>query len=178
MGHYNWRQVLFRMYNPGPADMEFDYEVDFDLLAKKEGESNIPVGRYEHFVNDSDSKDLLNSTENKNTRKNTNTFNDWRSARMTMTGNKFRIFCPFSAFSWWEEFLWEKGLLCNSTGESMLNTLFFYICKLFGLRAVDEHKTLSIDQFELGQDQKCKFINFTEQAYKTYKCFKIKFTNN
>uniref|UniRef100_K1QYV8 Nuclear hormone receptor HR96 n=1 Tax=Magallana gigas TaxID=29159 RepID=K1QYV8_MAGGI len=40
---------------------------------------------------------------------------------------------------------------------------------LFGLRAVDEHKTLSVDQFELGQDQKDKFINFTGRANKTYK---------
>lgn len=78
------------LYNPGPADMELDYFVDFDLLAKKEGGSNIPVGRYEHFVNDSDLKGLLNSTENKNTRNDTNssvtTFNDWRSPRMTITG--------------------------------------------------------------------------------------------
>lgn len=53
------------LYNPGPADMELDYFVDFDLLAKKEGGSNIPVGRYEHFVNDNNLKYLLNSTENK-----------------------------------------------------------------------------------------------------------------
>lgn len=68
-----------------------------------------------------------------------------------------------------ENILSEKGLLGNSTGESMLNTLFFYNCKLFGLRAVDEHKTLSVDQFELGQDHKGKFINFTGRATKTYK---------
>ena len=86
------------LYNPGPADMESNYFVDFDLLAKKEGGSYMPVGRYEHFVNDNDLKDLLNSTENKNTRKNTNwsvtTFNDWRSARLTMTGARSRIFWP------------------------------------------------------------------------------------
>lgn len=46
------------LFNPGPADMESNYFVDFDLLAKKEGGSSMPVGRYEHFVN------LLNSTEN------------------------------------------------------------------------------------------------------------------
>lgn len=52
------------LFNPGPADMESNYFVDFDLLAKKEGGSSMPVGRYEHFVNDNDLKDLLNSTEN------------------------------------------------------------------------------------------------------------------
>lgn len=245
------------LFNPGPADMESNYFVDFDLLAKKEGGSSMPVGRYEHFVNDNDLKDLLNSTENKNTRKNTNwsvtTFNDWRSARMMMTGDQIPDILAFSAeeLNFWlsrfvvetrrkdgkayppktlymlctgllrhlrengvhfnfldeknsqfyefrktlsarmaeltaqgvgtstrqaepiseeaENILWEKGLLGNSTGESMLNTLFFYNCKLFGLRAVDEHKTLSVDQFELGQDQKGKFINFTGRANKTYK---------
>lgn len=66
-----------------------------------------------------------------------------------------------------ENILWENGLLGNSTGESMLNTLLFYNCKLFGLKAVDEHKTLSVDQSELGQDQKSKFLNFTGRANKT-----------
>ncbi|XP_062597801.1 uncharacterized protein LOC134259217 [Saccostrea cucullata] len=46
-----------------------------------------------------------------------------------------------------ENVLWEKGLLGNNTGESMLNTVFFYNCKMFGLRAVDEHKTLSVNQW-------------------------------
>lgn len=65
-----------------------------------------------------------------------------------------------------DNILSEKGLLGNSTGESMLNTLFFYNCKLFSFRAVGEHKTLSVYQFELGQDQ---FINFAGRANKTYK---------
>lgn len=85
------------------ADIESDYFVDFELLAKKEGGSSMPVGRYEHFVNDNDNdlKDLLNSTENKNTRKNTNwsvtTFNDWRSAWMKTPGNLIPDILAFSA---------------------------------------------------------------------------------
>ncbi|XP_061170897.1 zinc finger MYM-type protein 2-like [Saccostrea echinata] len=244
--------------------MELDYAVDFDLLAKKEGGSKMSVGRYDHFVNDIDLKELLNSTESKNTRKNTNwsvtTFHDWRSARMLTTGDqipdilsssaeelilgcqdlllKRKAYPPKTLYmlctgllrhlrenglhlkfldeknSQFYEFrkslgarmaeltvqgvgtstkqaepiseeaenvLWEKGLLGNSTGESMLNTVFFYNCKLFGLRAVDEHKTLSVDQFELGQDQKGKCINFTGRENKTYKgkmIYKFKHNTN
>lgn len=38
------------LYNPGPADIELDYFVDFELLAKKEGGSSMPEGRYEHLL--------------------------------------------------------------------------------------------------------------------------------
>jgi hypothetical protein len=51
----------------------------------------------------------------------------------------------------------------------MLNTVFFYNCKLFDLRAVDEHKTLPVDQFELGEGQNGNFIHFTGRANKTYR---------
>ncbi|XP_061188736.1 zinc finger MYM-type protein 3-like [Saccostrea echinata] len=89
------------LYNPAPDDMELDYAFDFDLLAKKEGGSKMSVGRYGHFVNDSDLKELFNSTESKNTRKNTNwsvtTFNDWRSARNLTTGDQIPDILSFSA---------------------------------------------------------------------------------
>jgi hypothetical protein len=76
---------------------------DFDLLAKEKEIANVaftgkeegpkmPVGCYEHFVTDNDLRDLLNSTESKNTRKNTDwsltTFNDWRTSRMSATGDQ------------------------------------------------------------------------------------------
>ena len=47
--------------------------------------------RYGNFVADTDIKNLIKSTESRNTRKNTNwsltTFNDWRFARMNATGS-------------------------------------------------------------------------------------------
>ncbi|XP_061191715.1 uncharacterized protein LOC133199931 [Saccostrea echinata] len=85
------------LYNPRPDDMELDYAVDFDLLAKKEEGSKMPVGRYDHFVNDSDLKELLNSTESKNTNWSVTTFNDWRSARMLTTGDQISDILSFSA---------------------------------------------------------------------------------
>lgn len=45
---------------------------------------------------------------------------------------------PISAET--ENKLWEKGLLGNGTEKSLLNTMFFYNCKLFGFRGVDEHR--------------------------------------
>lgn len=39
-----------------------------------------------------------------------------------------------------ENKLWEKGLLGNGTGKSLLNTMFFYNCQLFNLRGVDEQR--------------------------------------
>ena len=39
----------------------------------------------------------------------------------------------------------------------------------FGLRGVDEHRNLSVDQFELGKDQTGSFILFKGRANKTYK---------
>ena len=52
-----------------------------------------------------------------------------------------------------ENILWEKGLLRNGSSKAILNTMFFYNSKLFGLRGVDEHRNLSVEQFELGVDQ-------------------------
>ncbi|XP_071177735.1 uncharacterized protein [Mytilus edulis] len=39
----------------------------------------------------------------------------------------------------------------------------------FGLRGVDEHRNLSVDQFELGKDQTGSYILFNGRANKTYK---------
>ncbi|CAC5425074.1 unnamed protein product [Mytilus coruscus] len=50
-----------------------------------------------------------------------------------------------------------------------MNTMFFYNSKLFGLRGVDEHRNLSVDQFELGKDQTGSYILFKGRANKTYK---------
>ena len=68
-----------------------------------------------------------------------------------------------------ENILWEKGLLGNGNAKSLLNFVFFYNCKLFALRTVDEHKNLSIQQLELGEDQNGYYIQFTGRANKTYK---------
>ncbi|CAG2250785.1 unnamed protein product [Mytilus edulis] len=68
-----------------------------------------------------------------------------------------------------ESTLWEKGLLGSTSSKAIMNTMFFYNSKLFGLRGVDEHRNLSVDQFELGKDQTGSFILFKGRANKTYK---------
>ena len=68
-----------------------------------------------------------------------------------------------------EDILWEKGLLGNSSSKAILNTIFFYNSKLFGLRGVAEHRNLSVDQFEIGKDQHGTYLQFNERANKTLK---------
>ncbi|CAC5366607.1 unnamed protein product [Mytilus coruscus] len=68
-----------------------------------------------------------------------------------------------------EDILWEKNLLGNKSSKSVLNTMFFYNSKLFGLRGVDEHRNLSTDQFKIGKDQNGHNIAFSGRASKTYK---------
>ncbi|XP_062609344.1 uncharacterized protein KIAA1958-like [Saccostrea cucullata] len=69
-----------------------------------------------------------------------------------------------------EKILWEKNILGNSSSKSLLNSVFFYNCKLFGLRSVDEHRNLSIDQFELHDDgNERPYIIFKGRISKTYK---------
>lgn len=68
-----------------------------------------------------------------------------------------------------ENMLWNKGLLGDSSSNSILNTVFFYNSKLFGLRRVDEHRELCVNQISIGTDQTGKYIMFNGTASKTYK---------
>lgn len=65
-----------------------------------------------------------------------------------------------------ENLLWEKDLLGGATSKSLLNTVFYYNCKLFGLREMDEHRSLTRDQFSLGQDNVGTFIDFQGKTSK------------
>lgn len=49
-----------------------------------------------------------------------------------------------------DENLWEKDLLGGASLNSLLNTVFYYKCKFFGLRGMDGHRSLTRDQFSLG----------------------------
>jgi hypothetical protein len=68
-----------------------------------------------------------------------------------------------------ENMLWNKGLLGDSSANSILNTVFFYNSKLFGLPRVDEHRELCVNQISIGTDQTGKYIMFNGTASKTYK---------
>ena len=62
-----------------------------------------------------------------------------------------------------EELFWSKGLLGCGTAKSLLNTVYYYNGKIFGLRG-SEHRKLSLKNFRLGPN----FIKFEENLCKTF----------
>ncbi|XP_062598901.1 uncharacterized protein LOC134260347, partial [Saccostrea cucullata] len=68
-----------------------------------------------------------------------------------------------------EEKIWTNGVFGSHSSQALQYTVFFYNCKIFGLRAFDEHRNLECSQFEIGQDEQGKFIRFTGRSSKTYK---------
>ena len=68
-----------------------------------------------------------------------------------------------------EQIIWEKGVFGNETAEKLQCTMFFYNCKLFGLRGHDEHHDLDCTQFITGEDTHGKYVEFVGRSTKTYK---------
>lgn len=67
-----------------------------------------------------------------------------------------------------ERLLWESGALSDSTGQTLLYMMYFYNCKLFGFRALDEHTNLMADQFSFGQETNGdKYIRYEGRLSKT-----------
>ena len=62
-----------------------------------------------------------------------------------------------------ERKFWTLGLLGNHQSKSLLNTVYFYNGKLFGLRA-SEHRSISLNNFEIGDN----YIRFEENVSKTF----------
>ncbi|XP_048257305.1 uncharacterized protein LOC124152981 [Haliotis rufescens] len=67
-----------------------------------------------------------------------------------------------------ENTLWEKNMFGDSTSQSLLNTDFYYNCKLFGLRACDEHRSLQVEQIIVDKDQIGDYIEFRGTTAKNY----------
>jgi hypothetical protein len=65
-----------------------------------------------------------------------------------------------------ELILWDKGLFTTETSEGFLYLMFFYNCKLFGLRGGDEHRSLEREQFIVGEDETGKYLNFIGRSAK------------
>ena len=68
-----------------------------------------------------------------------------------------------------ENILWESGQFGCENGQALLNTVYFYNCKLFGFRGRDEHRDLCVGQFTFGKDETAKYVEFTGRASKTLK---------
>ncbi len=41
-----------------------------------------------------------------------------------------------------EAMLWSSGQFGTHDGKALLNTVYYYNCKIFGLRSYDEHRNL------------------------------------
>ena len=67
-----------------------------------------------------------------------------------------------------ESQLWEKGIFSRESGNGLLNIVYFYNCKFFGLRAGDEHRQLKVEQFSFGTSDGTEYVQFTGSTSKTY----------
>ncbi len=59
-----------------------------------------------------------------------------------------------------EDLLWTSGVFSLNSGWGLTYAVFWYNCKLFGLRGGDEHRALKREQFEVGSDGNGRFIRF------------------
>ena len=62
-----------------------------------------------------------------------------------------------------EDLFSQKGLLGSSSSEALVNFVYFYNGKLFGLRSV-EHRHITLNNFVIGDN----FIKFEENVSKTF----------
>ena len=67
-----------------------------------------------------------------------------------------------------EDRLWASGAFSTTTSSGLLSATYFYICKVFGLRSRDEHRRLSMSQFEFDADNTGKYLKFTGKSSKTF----------
>jgi len=65
--------------------------------------------------------------------------------------------------------MWQKGIFGDSSGEILQYTLYFYNCKLFGLRGREEHHDLEIDDFVFGKDRNdMQYMEYTSRRRKNF----------
>ena len=60
----------------------------------------------------------------------------------------------------------EKGVFNFSSEWGLTYAIFWYNCKLFGLRGGDEHWSLTREQFMVGFDQTGRFLSFNGRSSK------------
>ena len=67
-----------------------------------------------------------------------------------------------------EATLWEKEIFSRNTGRGLLNIVFWYSSKMFGLRAADEHRWLEVEQFTIEADETGRFLRFSGRSSKNF----------
>ena len=67
-----------------------------------------------------------------------------------------------------EALLWSTGQLGTQSSHSPLNTVYYYNCKVFGLRSYDEHRNLLCAQYEKKVDENGDvYLQYTDFGSKT-----------
>ena len=59
-----------------------------------------------------------------------------------------------------EAVLWEKGILSVDSAYGLSRAVYFYNCKVFGLKGRVEHRNLKMNQYYFGSDECGKYIKF------------------
>ena len=67
-----------------------------------------------------------------------------------------------------EDELWRKEIFTTKTGKGLINIIYWYACKMFGLRATDEHRSLQKEQFTIGSDHLGKYLRFCGRSCKNW----------
>ncbi len=65
-----------------------------------------------------------------------------------------------------ENILWNTGELGLSSPWSLINTVFYYNFKLFGLQGEDEHRNLDLSQIKIGLDEHGSYIKYLARTAK------------
>ena len=65
-----------------------------------------------------------------------------------------------------EILLWDKGVFSVHSAEGLINAVFWYNCKCFGLRGGDEHRTLVLEQYSIGLDSVGRYLQFNRRSCK------------
>ena len=65
-----------------------------------------------------------------------------------------------------EEQLWSTGTIGFHSAKALSYAVFFYNCKVFGFRAMNEHVSLLAEQYEMGADKDGEFITFNGRVSK------------
>ncbi|CAC5397878.1 unnamed protein product [Mytilus coruscus] len=70
-----------------------------------------------------------------------------------------------------EETMWDSGVFDCKTATGLTNIVFFYNCKLFGFRALDELKELDASQYRIFFDTNGnKLLHYTGRLCKNVQC--------
>ena len=65
-----------------------------------------------------------------------------------------------------EKQLWDSGVIGFHSSKAVSYGVFFYNCKIFGFRAMNEHVNLMVEQYEFGKDSQGEFVIFTGRVSK------------